>query len=606
MEMKSLSQHGKRAEIPIFFACDEGFVKYTMVSMKSIMENADRSRKYHIYILHMGITEATQAKVLAMADEEFAIDFVDVTDKMKSIADKLPIRDYYSNTTYFRLFIPDMFPQYRKALYIDSDTIVVGNIAELYDHKLGKLYAGVCPDRVVAQTDILGDYVEKVLGVKRTRYFNAGVMLMNCSQFRENHLLDEFLEMLHVYLFVVAQDQDYLNLICKNQVLYMEPKWNAQVFGELACPEEEVGLFHFNMAAKPWHYEDCRLAEYFWKYAKMTVDYDAIKEGLANYTDEQRRNDSVSGEKLIRLAVSEINREDNYLRKMEKAGKSENKLALLAHIEELEREGRFSEDAEENPPAPVLMPEDINYLPRSIKSKTQTKYAFKVARWFVNMLIKKKQLIIKEYKGIENLEKVADGAVITCNHFNAFDSFAIQLAFEQGKLKKKKMYRVIREGNYTGFPGFYGVLMRHCNTLPLSSNFKTMEKFIAAVDRVLEKNQFVLVYPEQGMWWNYRKPRPLQKGAFTFAARNNKPVLPVFITMEDSDVLDDDGFYVQEYTVHFCEPIYPDPNKKRAQNACEMRDKNYEAWKSVYEQTYGEKLTYSCDEEQQVKEKKAL
>lgn len=606
MEMKSLSQYGKKAEIPIFFACDEDFVKYTMVSMKSIMENADRSRKYHIYILHMGITEATQAKVLAMADEEFAIDFVDVTDKMKSIADKLPIRDYYSNTTYFRLFIPDMFPQYRKALYIDSDTIVVGNIAELYDHKLGKLYAGVCPDRVVAQTDILGDYVEKVLGVKRTRYFNAGVMLMNCSQFRENHLLDEFLEMLHVYLFVVAQDQDYLNLICKNQVLYMEPKWNAQVFGELACPEEEVGLFHFNMAAKPWHYEDCRLAEYFWKYAKMTVDYDAIKEGLANYTDEQRRNDSVSGEKLIRLAVSEINREDNYLRKMEKAGKSENKLALLAHIEELEREGRFSEDAEENPPAPVLMPEDINYLPRSLKSKTQTKYAFKVARWFVNMLIKKKQLIIKEYKGIENLEKVADGAVITCNHFNAFDSFAIQLAFEQGKLKKKKMYRVIREGNYTGFPGFYGVLMRHCNTLPLSSNFKTMEKFIAAVDRVLEKNQFVLVYPEQGMWWNYRKPRPLQKGAFTFAARNNKPVLPVFITMEDSDVLDDDGFYVQEYTVHFCKPIYPDPNKKRAQNSCEMRDKNYEAWKAVYEQTYGEKLTYSCDEEQPIKEKKAL
>ena len=606
MEMKSLSQYGKKAEIPIFFACDEGFVKYTMVSMKSIMENADRSRKYHIYILHMGITEATQAKVLAMADEEFAIDFVDVTDKMRSIADKLPIRDYYSNTTYFRLFIPDMFPQYRKALYIDSDTIVVGNIAELYDHKLGKLYAGVCPDRVVAQTDILGDYVEKVLGVKRTRYFNAGVMLMNCSQFRENHLLDEFLEMLHIYLFVVAQDQDYLNLICKNQVLYMEPKWNAQVFGELACPEEEVGLFHFNMAAKPWHYEDCRLAEYFWKYAKMTADYDAIKEGLANYTDEQRRNDSVSGEKLIQLAVSEINREDNYLRKMEKAGKSESKLVLLAHIEELEREGRFSEDAEENPPAPVLMPEDINYLPRSLKSKTQTKYAFKVARWFVNMLIKKKQLIIKEYKGIENLEKVADGAVITCNHFNAFDSFAIQLAFEQGKLKKKKMYRVIREGNYTGFPGFYGVLMRHCNTLPLSSNFKTMEKFIAAVDRVLEKNQFVLVYPEQGMWWNYRKPRPLQKGAFTFAARNNKPVLPVFITMEDSDVLDDDGFYVQEYTVHFCEPIYPDPNKKRAQNSCEMRDKNYEAWKAVYEQTYGEKLIYSCDEEQPIKEKKAL
>ena len=61
----------------------------------------------------------------------------------------------------------------------------------------------------------------------------------------------------------------------------------------------------------------------------MTADYDAIKEGLANYTDEQRRNDSVSGEKLIQLAVSEINREDNYLRKMEKAGKSEVSLRCL-------------------------------------------------------------------------------------------------------------------------------------------------------------------------------------------------------------------------------------------------------------------------------------
>lgn len=51
---------------------------------------------------------------------------------------------------------------------------------------------------------------------------------------------------------------------------------------------------------------------------------------------------------------------------------------------------------------------------------------------------------------------------------------------------------------------------------------------------------------------------------FYIAARNNKPELPVFITMSDSDVIDAEGFYVQEYTVHFCEPIYPDPSKKQA------------------------------------------
>lgn len=105
----------------------------------------------------------------------------------------------------------------------------------------------------------------------------------------------------------------------------------------------------------------------------------------------------------------------------------------------------------------------------------------------------------------------------------------------------------------------------------------------------------MLIYPEQSMWWNYRKPKPLKKGAFTFATRNNVPVLPCFITMEDSDILGDDGFYVQEYTIHVAPPIYPDQNKTRAENIEYMRQKNYNIWKQVYEETYKEPLTYSCD-----------
>ena len=88
--------------------------------------------------------------------------------------------------------------------------------------------------------------------------------------------------------------------------------------------------------------------------------------------------------------------------------------------------------------------------------------------------------------------------------------------------------------------------MRNCNTFPLSSNKDTMEKFIRCMDIVLKRGDFVLVYPEQSMWWNYRKPKPLKKGAFTFAVTSNVPVLPCFITMEDSDILGDDGFYVRE------------------------------------------------------------
>ena len=65
--------------------------------------------------------------------------------------------------------------------------------------------------------------------------------------------------------------------------------------------------------------------------------------------------------------------------------------------------------------------------------------------------------------------------------------------------------------------------------------------------------------------------------------------------MADSDILDENGFYVQEYTIHISEPIYPDLNKSKAENVKDMMDKNYAEWKNIYESTYGEKLEYSCE-----------
>lgn len=102
---------------------------------------------------------------------------------------------------------------------------------------------------------------------------------------------------------------------------------------------------------------------------------------------------------------------------------------------------------------------------------------YKVARTFLNKIIENKQLIIKDVIGTEHMDALTSGAVITCNHFNAFDSFAMQIAYENQSSAKRRLYRVIREGNYTNFPGFYGMLMRNCYTFPLSSNRDTMKKF---------------------------------------------------------------------------------------------------------------------------------
>lgn len=582
--------------IPIFFACDNSFIPYTIVAIKSMIDNASKEYQYNIHILNVDISDEMKETASRLSDDHFTIDFVNVKEYLKSVESKLPVRDYYSNTTYFRLFIADMFPQYDKAIYIDSDIVVLGDISEMYNHELGEYLTGAVRDQVIIQDDTFGDYIEKVLGMSRNLYFNAGVMLINCRKFREQKVFDKFIKLLHTYTFVVAQDQDYLNLICNGKVLWMEPKWDAEVFGTLPCEEKDICILHYNMAAKPWHYENCRMSEYFWKYAKMTECYDIIRASMEQYTEEQRKQDQLTGEHLLEMAISEINNENNYLNMLKRSnGQSEDRQKILDKIALYEKEGRFDEDVEEDPESKTLMPEDIKYIRKNIRSRLRTKYAYRIARWFLNMLIKKKKLIIKEVIGIENFRNLNSGAIITCNHFNAFDSFAMQVAYDRSKHRKRKLYRVIREGNYTSFPGFYGFLMRNCNTLPLSSNFKTMEKFIEAVDKLLQKGNFVLVYPEQSMWWNYRKPKPMKKGAFTFAARNNVPVLPCFITMEDSDILDEDGFYVQEYTIHVSEPIYPDKSKSKAQNAEYLKNKNYDIWKKIYEETYHIPLEYTCD-----------
>ena len=101
----------------------------------------------------------------------------------------------------------------------------------------------------------------------------------------------------------------------------------------------------------------------------------------------------------------------------------------------------------------------------------------------------------------ENLNKVKTGALITCNHFNPFDCFTVEKVFRMSENEKdKRLYKVIREGNYTNFPGLYGFFFRNCDTLPLSSNKRTMIEFLKAVDTLLKKGEFILIYPEQSMW----------------------------------------------------------------------------------------------------------
>ena len=277
--------------------------------------------------------------------------------------------------------------------------------------------------------------------------------------------------------------------------------------------------------------------------------------------------------------------------------KSAHKLALLRRIADLEKKQLWHLDVEDDPETYPLMPDQIDYLNEKFSNKIKNKIANIFGARFFDKMIANKQLIIKEVRGIENFTAVEGGRIVTCNHFSVGDNYAVWVALRD-HMDGKFLYKVIREGNYTNPPKPFGLFMRHCNTLPLSSQRATMVKFMKAFAELLRRGETILIYPEQGMWWNYKKPRPMQDGAFSIAVRNKAPIVPIFITMEDSDVIDPDGFPVQEYTLHIMPAIYPNPTLSLREAKEDMRKKNYDAWVQVYEHFYDKKLVYAETEEE--------
>ena len=607
--------------IPIFFAVDDGYIPFLAVTLQSIVEKSKEEYYYVVKILYTNISEENKEKINKYKRENIEIEFVNLNYYIEKVKDKLYTRDYFSMTTYFRLFISNLYPQYNKAIYLDSDIVLLTDVAELYMQDIGDNLVGAVADDIIQQNEVFQEYVEKVVGVASYKtYFNAGMLIMNLDELRKTDFQGKFLYLLETVKYSVVQDQDYLNRICKGRVKLLDKSWNVMPNATKDINEADIKLIHYNYQYKPWHYDNIPYAKYFWDLAKKTEFYNKLAEVKENFTDEMKYQDRVADTKLRELAKKETdcvgddrayiksNSEEKKHRDYKKyllpkryrnsVIESQSREEVYERIRDLEKNGIFDLDVEQDPPTIPLTPENVDYLREKGLNRIKNVLANRMGEKYLKDLIKNKKLIIKDIKGLENLENVKTGAMITCNHFNPNDFLTIEQVFRKtSQIKTKKLYKVIREGNYTNFPGFPGFLFRNGNTLPLSANTSTMIEFMKAVDTILQRGDFILIYPEQSMWWNYRKPKPLKIGAYKMAAKNNVPVIPIFITMEDSEIIGDDGEPVQEYTVNIAKPIYPDENLSIKENTEKMREENAKVWKEIYEDFYKIPLEYTTIKE---------
>ncbi len=261
----------------------------------------------------------------------------------------------------------------------------------------------------------------------------------------------------------------------------------------------------------------------------------------------------------------------------------------IENIRRAAGEGRFNDKTE--PFDPQWDPEALKADILDYVSKLGTcRYKVKnlAARAIVSSWIRR--FGVGEMAGLENLSALKGPAFLTGNHFNPFDS---GIHRKLAQITGRGHLVAISQGTNFVMPGLNGFVLRNIDVIPLVQEPSYMNgAFRTLMQKHLDAGRFILIYPEQEMWFNYRKPRPQKRGAFLFAAEYNVPVVPTFVEMQDLEREVAPGFRDVRTVLHILPPIFPDPSLSARENSFAMCKADYAAKVACYEQCYHRPLTY--------------
>ncbi|GMO37532.1 MAG: hypothetical protein Ta2B_17260 [Termitinemataceae bacterium] len=300
-KQENMTDYYRPNHIPIVFASDNYFVPYMAAMMQSIMENASTTRQYIFFVLHRDITTDTQQTVQQQIAifNNFSVLFIDVTHYFAGQSLFTASRKEITVETYFRLLIPQLFSEYEKVIYLDGDMICLSDISELYNYDIGDNFLLATRDIhqialfYPAYQKLKSVYKKSVSSTKKgileinniSNYFNGGALVFNMAQFCKSFSADKILD------FAASQnwnlhDQDVLNVLCENKVLFISSKWNfiyekkRKVLmytpdflqNEYFEGENAPAIIHYaSTSKKPWENSvQTPYAGLFWKYAART------------------------------------------------------------------------------------------------------------------------------------------------------------------------------------------------------------------------------------------------------------------------------------------------------------------------------------------------
>lgn len=333
--------------IPVVFAADDNYAPYLATLMMSIIENGNPECFYDFITLETRISDESKRRIRAMVEpyKNVSVRFYNPSALFQG--NRFHLSLYYSEETYYRLFIQTIFQHYEKILYVDVDTVVRKDIAELYKTDVtGYLFAAAvsaCTPQFLHNNYRLcgvvwADYLKDTLGMADPyEYFQAGVLVINIPEITAFDLQQKALDKLGEVTprFV---DQDILNSVCQGRFKRFSLQWNLLdsmgVRGErefaLGClkdsdredylrAEENPYLIHYAGAhARPWDHPEVRYANYWWHYARKTPFYEIMLKNMIIQTQRAKRSRLTVLRYRILSKITYGSRREHYLDKIKR------------------------------------------------------------------------------------------------------------------------------------------------------------------------------------------------------------------------------------------------------------------------------------------------
>ena len=273
----------------IVFAVNDTFAPYLYVCLKSLVDNMSPTNAYQVYILQTRLSDVHQRNISCLRQNNLNITFIDMKDLITT--DNFYVTDYFTIETYFRFFLPQLFPDLDKVLYLDADTLIMTDIAPLFDIDIGPYYLAATHDYEVIRlhnekTNDYAKYFAKVLNIDAEKYFQAGCMLINLKKMRCDDITNKLLEQLKHFKKPKFLDQDILNVVCGSNVKYISANWNftwhlpvMDFEYEKHLPEKHLKsytdamhnpyIIHFS-GIKPFEYQNTKYTDLFVECIKNT------------------------------------------------------------------------------------------------------------------------------------------------------------------------------------------------------------------------------------------------------------------------------------------------------------------------------------------------